>query len=90
MKVTPTKAFVRDLKRLSSLDAEAAISALQMFVDTPSLPRLNFEKVKHRSGYFTIRASYSVRILMSETAPKEFDAVAIGNHDYIYASYFKK
>lgn len=89
MQVTPTGAFLRALKRLSKADAEDTASALELFLLNPSAKRLNFERVKSRKGYFTIRSNYSVRILLKETKPQEFEIVAVGNHDYIYARYFQ-
>lgn len=88
MRVTPTGAFLRSLKRLSKSDAEDTTSALEVFLATPHAKSLNFERVKSRKGYFTIRSNYSIRILLRETAPQEFEIVAVGNHDYIYERFF--
>lgn len=89
MQVTPTGAFLRSLRNLSSRDAEDTAAALVMFVKNPKAKSLNFEKVKSRKGYFTIRSNYSVRILLRYAGPEHFQAVAVGNHDYIYESYFR-
>ncbi|MEA2925542.1 MAG: hypothetical protein QOD25_2664 [Alphaproteobacteria bacterium] len=89
MQVTPTGAFLRGLRKLSSSDAADTEAALIMFVKSPRAPSLNFEKVKSRKGYFTIRSNYSVRILLRYAGPEHFEAVAVGNHDYIYESYFR-
>jgi hypothetical protein len=32
--------------------------------------------------------NYSIRILLREIDPQHFGIVAVGNHDYIYASLF--
>jgi hypothetical protein len=88
MQVTPTGAFLRSLKRLSKSDAEDTASALELFLVTPDAKSLNFERVKSRKGYFTIRSNYSIRILLRETAPQAFEIVAVGNHDYIYQRFF--
>lgn len=90
MQVTPTGPFLRSLKRLSKADAEDTILALELFLSNPKAKPLNFERVKNRRGYFTIRSNYSVRILLRETDRSQFDVVAVGNHDYIYSAYFKK
>lgn len=89
MRVSPTKAFLRDLKKVSKQDQTASIEALELFVSNHKAKKLNFEPVRSRSGYFTIRATYSIRILLRQTEPYAFDVVAIGNHDYVYASYFR-
>jgi hypothetical protein len=60
MQVTPTGAFLRSHKKLSVSDAEATTSALELFLTNPQAKSLNFEKVKSRKGYFTIRANFSV------------------------------
>lgn len=88
--VTPTGAFRRDLKRLSNEDADATIRALSLFIEQPTATKLNFELVKHRRGFHSIRATYSTRILLRKKSGIEYDAVAVGNHDYVYGSYFKK
>jgi hypothetical protein len=90
MRLTTSKPFLRDLKRLSSQDSSAVIAAVKLFMEDPTARALNFEKVTGRSGFFTIRSSYSVRILMEQIDRERYEAVAVGNHDYIYASYFKK
>lgn len=90
MKVTPTGAFLRGLKKLSKSDAADTIAALELFVADHRVKALNFEPVKSRGGYFTIRSNYKVRVLLRETDPDTFDVVAVGNHDYVYVSYFRK
>lgn len=90
MKLTPTKPFLRDLKKLTKTDAQAVTQAMVLFMKDPQAKALNFEKVTSRTGYFTIRGTYSIRVLMRQSAREDYAAVAVGNHDYIYASYFKK
>lgn len=88
MQVTPTGAFLRSLKRLSKADAEDTVAALELFLIDPHAKSLNFERVKSKKGYFTIRSNYSIRILLRETAPQIFDVVIVGSHDYVYERYF--
>jgi hypothetical protein len=90
--VTPTGAFLRDLKRLGTLDRKsAATDALVLFAKNPGHTKLNFERVLSRKGYHTIRASFGDRILLlKDTSGDGYAAVAIGDHDYIYRGYFKK
>ncbi len=90
IEVTPTKAFLKDLKRLGDeARQEQVIDAIGLFVENPWASSLNFEKIRSKKGYFSIRASYHDRILLKEVGPAKYDAVAIGNHDYIYGSYFR-
>lgn len=90
MRVVTTKPFTRDLKKLARSDAEAVIDALALFMREPQAKSLNFEKVTSRVGYFTVRGTYAIRVLLYQQERDLFDAVAVGNHDYIYASYFKR
>lgn len=89
-KVTTTKPFLKNLNRLSRADADLVISAMTLFMKEPNARSLNFEKVTSRSGYFTIRGSYSIRVLLELEDTDAYIAVAVGNHDYIYKSYFKR
>lgn len=88
MKLEITRRFEKDLKRVSKPDADHVIDAIKTFIDEPTSRSLNFEKVRNRAGYFSIRATFKIRILLRQLAADEFEAVAIGNHDYIYESYF--
>ena len=90
MRVEATRAFLRDLKMISKSDAEDTVTALEAFVSSQAGRKLNFEPVVHRVGYFTIRSNYSIRVLLRKTGKDVFDVVAVGKHDYIYASYFRK
>lgn len=85
MRLTLTGSFKRSLKRLSSDNLEDTLAALKLFQVTPDHPALNFEKLRNTAGYFTIRSNYSIRVLLRRTAADEYDVVAVGNHDYIYA-----
>lgn len=88
--VTPTKAFLKGLGRLSFEGQSAAIEALERFAADPRVKALNFEPVRNHKGYWTIRSTYADRILLRETQPGTYEAVAAGNHDYIYRTYFRK
>lgn len=68
MKVDARRGFQKDFKRLSKSDAEHVIHAIELFIDHPKHPSLNLEKVTNRSGYFSIRATIKVRILLRQTA----------------------
>ena len=81
MRVVPTSAFLHTLKKLPKKDAEAVIIALEKFASGERAPQLNFENVRHRPGYHTIRATIKTRILLKKTSKDAFDVVAVGNHD---------
>ena len=68
----------------------AEIEAIARFMNAPRDPKLNFERVVGRPGYFSIRVDYETRILLrSIEADRKYDAVAVGNHDLVYESYFR-
>jgi hypothetical protein len=90
VQLTPTGAFQRCLKRLSRADAEDTLAALKRFVVNRNDKSLNFEKLRSRPGYYTIRSNYSVRVLLKSTGPDSFDIVIVGNHDYVYERYFSR
>lgn len=90
-KVAPTDAFVRDVKRLKDpVRKKKANDALVLFIQNKRHSGLNFERVKSKSEYFTIRCDRSDRILLLKLSEDNYQAVAVGNHDYIYHGYFKK
>jgi len=89
MQVTLTRPFQRMLRNLSSSNAEDVVAALELFVADYQAKPLNFERVRSRKGYFTIRANFSTRILLRQTGTLAYDVVAVGNHDYIYESCFR-
>jgi hypothetical protein len=68
----------------------ASIEAIVRFMKSPRDPKLNFERVVGRPGYFSFRVDYQTRILLRSTeADRKYEAVAVGNHDLVYESYFK-
>jgi len=68
----------------------ASIEAIARFMKSPRDPKLNLERVVGRPGYFSIRVDYETRILLrSIEADRKYDAVAVGNHDLVYQSYFR-
>jgi hypothetical protein len=82
--------FAKYRKKLSSERDDAVILTLRAFMVTPYLNSLNFEPVAGRKGYYTIRTSIADRILLRKTGGESYEVVAVGNHDLIYNSYFRK
>jgi hypothetical protein len=90
-KVTPTGAFLRDLKRLGKgARRNDAITAIELFVENPHAASLNFEPIRSQKGYYSIRANYHDRLILRMISHSEYEAVAVGNHDYVYVSYFRR
>ena len=91
VEVSTPKSFIRYLKRLKNAQKQnASIEAIARFMKSPRDPKLNFERVVGRPGYFSIRVDYETRILLRSTeADRKYDAVAVGNHDLVYQSYFR-
>jgi hypothetical protein len=76
-KVTPTGAFLRDLKRLGKgARQDDAIAAIELFVENPQAASLNFEPIRSQKGYYSIRANYHDRLLLRMINQSEYEAVA--------------
>ena len=88
--VISAKSFERDCKKLSSQRNDSVIEALKLFLRNPKQSSLNFESVSGHKGYFTIRSTLKDRILLRKIDAQSYEAVAVGNHDYIYESYFRR
>jgi len=80
--------YQRGRRRLDAQDRNRADLALERFVVNPLNPILRFEALKGGlAGYHSIRASYSVRILLRREVDETgelFAAVDVGNHDAVY------
>jgi mRNA-degrading endonuclease RelE of RelBE toxin-antitoxin system len=88
--VRAAKSFGKHAKKLSIARREAVAAAVKSFAANPETPGLNFEAVTGRKGYYTIRSGIGDRVLLRKTGPQAYDLVAVGNHDLIYRTYFKK
>jgi len=89
--VIPTKAFIRDLKRLRNASRQnSAREAVVLCQQNHKDQRLRFEALKHRVGYFTIRSTFGDRVLLSKKGDGVYEAVAVGNHDFVYGAYFRR
>jgi hypothetical protein len=91
VEVSTPKSFIRYLKRLKNRQKQnACIEAIARFVESPHDPKFNFERVVGMPQYFSIRVDYETRILLRSTeVDRKYDAVAVGNHDLVYESYFR-
>jgi hypothetical protein len=82
--------YLRRLKNPSK--QEATIAALTLFMQSPHSPKLNFEGLRGPRGFFSIRVDYEKRLLLLREVEKNvhYEAVAVGNYDLVYESYFRK
>jgi hypothetical protein len=88
--VIPTKAFIRDLKRLGNVARQSsAREAVVLCQQNHKDQQLRFEAIRQR-GYFTIRSTFGDRVLLHKISDGVYEAVAIGNHDYIYGTFFRR
>jgi mRNA-degrading endonuclease RelE of RelBE toxin-antitoxin system len=82
VKVDPTKAFAKAVRRLDPDAIQQVFRAVSLFCDDPKHPGLNFEAVINKPGVHTIRASSALRIFLQATDdPDLFQLVNVGNHD---------
>jgi mRNA-degrading endonuclease RelE of RelBE toxin-antitoxin system len=86
MTVIPTPRFKQALANLDSKKLSQARKAVKKFIANPFLPGLNFEQLGGTDSY-TIRVNKGFRICMRKVAPRTFDLVDVGTHDYIYKNY---
>lgn len=88
VRTKPSDRFRKSLGKLGEPLATRARKALKKFHDAPKSPGLNFEAVKNRSGYFTIRVERNFRIMLKAETDKEgpyFLLVDIADHDDTYS-----
>lgn len=86
--ISLSSSFERDFRKLSKRDQERVRASLVEFAKGVRSKGLNFEVVKNHRGYCTIRGTRGIRVLLRMVDAGIFEAVAVGNHDYIYGSYF--
>jgi hypothetical protein len=85
IRLVAAKSFERDIKKIRDRHRrDSAQAALITFCENPKSRGLNFESIKGKSGYYTIRANYHDRILLRQINRSEYEMVAVRNHDYIY------
>jgi mRNA-degrading endonuclease RelE of RelBE toxin-antitoxin system len=82
VKVDPTKAFAKAVRRLDPDVIQQVFKAVSLFCDNPNHPGVNFEAVTNKPGVYTIRGSSALRIFLQATDdPELFQLVNVGNHD---------
>ena len=77
------KGYEKAARNLSPADRERASRTLLRFMDDPTHPSLNFEALKGRAGYFSIRATLSIRVLLREESDEGgvlYVAIDVGSH----------
>ena len=84
MRVTPTPAFLKALKKLPPHREKGAIRALGKFAATPELPSLDFRPLAGAPGYHIIDPQSGDRVILRKIEDDHFEAVDVGPHDNIY------
>jgi mRNA-degrading endonuclease RelE of RelBE toxin-antitoxin system len=81
-KLIPSKAFEKAWARLGIEQRKAAERAMSRFLEDPSHPGLNFERMQGRPGFWSIRTNKGFRIILKETDdPSTFMLADVGKHD---------
>jgi mRNA-degrading endonuclease RelE of RelBE toxin-antitoxin system len=79
--------FSKNLAKIGEPIASRAASAIKRFYAAPKSPGLNFEAIKDRPGFFTIRVGRNFRILLKAEEDKEgpyYLLADIAPHDDTY------
>ncbi len=85
-RLTLTPKFLKAFKELDERRQKRARKSMETFIERPRHPHLHFEKLKG-SSYRTIRVDMNFRIVLREIGEDAFEAVDIGNHDYVDRGY---
>ena len=75
--------YERALDRLPKAIRQRSNAALLKFLENPRSPGLNFEKLRDRADYYSIRVNLQYRILLRLEADREgelFAVVDVGTH----------
>lgn len=87
IRLKPSEQFLKSLAKLGEPIASRAENAIRKFYAAPKSPGLNFEAIKGRSGFFTIRVNRNFRILLKTEEDSEgsyYLLADIGSHDDTY------
>jgi hypothetical protein len=87
IRLKPSDQFLKSRGKIGEPIASRAETAISKFYAAPTSPGLNFEAVKGRPGFFTIRVNRNFRILLKEEEDNEgpyYLLADIGSHDDIY------
>lgn len=85
--ISLSKTFRRRCEKSQPDLVAQAQAALSKFVSNPHQHSLNFEKVKGRADYHTIRVNGGDRLVLRKTGKDSYDVIDFGSHTYIYNSY---
>lgn len=87
IRTKPSQRYVKSLKKAGEPISSRAAKTVAKFQSNPDLPGLNFEPVKTRPGYFTIRVGLNYRILLKEACDTNgtyYLLADIDDHDNTY------
>lgn len=73
------------IKRLPPDRAKAAVESMKKFMETPSLPSLDFRTVKGLDDHFIINAKHGDRLILKKVEEDLYELVDVGPHDNVYA-----
>ncbi|MDR1299628.1 MAG: type II toxin-antitoxin system RelE/ParE family toxin [Oscillospiraceae bacterium] len=82
-KLEPTKAFEKDLKKLSGNEQRAVASKLRVLAQNPFHPSLRAKKVQGLKAVFECSVSMDIRILWSYKNDRLILLIDIGHHDIL-------
>lgn len=87
IRLKPSARYLKSLAKSGEPIASRAATAIKRFYEAPKSPGLNFEAVKDRPGFFTIRVGRNFRILLKAEEDKDgpyYLLADIAPHDDTY------
>jgi len=87
IRLKPSPRYSKSLAKIGEPIASRAAEAIKRFYKAPNSPGLNFEAIKDRPGFFTIRVGRNFRILLKAEEDKDgpyYLLADIGPHDDTY------
>jgi hypothetical protein len=87
VRIKPSRSFIKSLAKLGEPLGSRTRKALARFQTAPRSPGLNFEAVKNRKRYFTIRVNRNFRIVLRQEEDENgpyFLLIEVAPHDDAY------
>ena len=79
----PTKAFAKNLKKLSKNEQKAVVCKLQLLSQNPFHPSLRTKKIQSLEDVFECSVNMDIRILWTYKDGKIILLLDIGHHDIL-------
>ena len=80
-RLEPTKAFIKNLKKLSKNEQKTIARKLELLVQNPFHPSLRTKKVQSLENVFECSVNTDIRILWTYKGDKIILMLDIGRHD---------